>query len=199
MSTINDCEDNGFLKSVNFMVGRFQPLTMGHIKCCETGYKMNGKPTVLCMIDSKVITINKPFPTYSLYLIYKNFIKTYHPLGIEDIILIKSANIIHVSQQLTKNGYFGDIWLCGSDRVTSYRTMHQNYKDKCLLDKSSNVIEIRRSEKDISATKIRESLKAYDFKRFCDETPFYYYGGEEYAIFIYNQLRKFLTSSSQSI
>ena len=133
-----------------------------------------------------------------MYLIYKNFIDTYHPYGIEDIILVKSANIIHVSEQLAKNGYIGDMWLCGSDRFKSYQLMLNKYKDKCQLAESTDVFEVYRPENEISATKIREYIKVRDFEWFCHGTPFKKYASEEYAAFIYNELCRFMPSLANS-
>lgn len=191
-------KDEIFLKTVNFIVGRFQPLTNGHTKCCESGKNINGRSTVLCMVESDITTPTKPFPTRSMYLIYKNFIDTYHPYGIEDIILVKSANIIHVSEQLAKNGYIGDMWLCGSDRFKSYQLMLNKYKDRCPLAESTDVFEVYRPKNEISATKIREYIKVRDFEWFCHGTPFKKYAGEEYAAFIYNELCRFIPSLANS-
>ena len=41
------------MRRVNVMVGRFQPLTNGHLKCVETAWEKKGVPTVLCMVNTK--------------------------------------------------------------------------------------------------------------------------------------------------
>ena len=40
------------MEKVNILLSRFQPFTLGHLKCCTKVYKQRGIKTVLCVIDN---------------------------------------------------------------------------------------------------------------------------------------------------
>ena len=82
-------------KSVNIIVGRFQPFTQGHMKCVMEAWEKHGVPTVICMIDVKDEKVNgsKPFPSSLLLPIYENALysdmRLYHGLVEQiDIVVI---------------------------------------------------------------------------------------------------------------
>jgi nicotinamide mononucleotide adenylyltransferase len=77
------------MKECNIFIGRFQPLTVGHMKCIIKSYTENRLKTVLFMIDvPEDKTDDKhPFPSDMLIDMYKNIIDGYDCLI--DIIKIK--------------------------------------------------------------------------------------------------------------
>lgn len=153
--------------NVNILVGRFQPLTAGHIKCVEYLSKNVGKnlPTIICMIETKgidkktgKIDPKRPFPTELFIQNYKDIISD--SAGIEDIELIKSADIVKIKEQLEPKGYNIVSWTCGSDRFNDYKRMVDRYAPEIEL------IEIPRTDEDISATKARTALMEDDEEEF---------------------------------
>ena len=64
----------------------------------------------------------------------------------EDIISVKSANIIEISEALDNNGYTGYCWICGSDRSDSYAQMLSKYADRCRLDAFSRTLSFQMIE-----------------------------------------------------
>lgn len=153
--------------NVNILVGRFQPLTAGHIKCVEYLSKNVGKnlPTIVCMIETKgidkktgKIDPKRPFPTELFIQNYKDIISD--SVGIEDIELIKSADIVKIKEQLESKGYNIVSWTCGSDRYNDYKRMVDRYAPEIEL------IEIPRTDEDISATKARSALMEDDEEEF---------------------------------
>ena len=156
--------------NVNILVGRFQPLTAGHIKCVEYLSK-NGKvttknlPTIICMIETKgidkktgKIDPKRPFPTELFIQNYKDILSDC--IGIEGIELIKSADIVKIKEQLELKGYNIVSWTCGSDRYNDYKRMVEKYAPEI------EVIEIPRTDEDISATKARTALMENDEEEF---------------------------------
>jgi hypothetical protein len=150
------------MKEINIMVGRFQPLTNGHLSCVETAYKKLGIPTVLCMIgvDENKIDEKHPFPTTLLEPLYKEILGTNKM--IEDIIIIKSADIVKISEILYDKGYVIRSWTCGTDRYIPYKKMADKYAEQAKLHKDMEVIEIHRNDDDVSATQARVALKTGD-------------------------------------
>lgn len=151
------------MKQVNIIVGRFQPITIGHIKCAIEAFDKNGEHrTVLCMIDTpdSKVDARHPFPSSMLMPIYKSmFLKSRDKSHcIEDIILVKNADIIKITDTLRAQGYEPISWSCGTDRYDSYVSMVERYKEKAGLTNDFKVIEIKRTDDDVSATKLRKAL-----------------------------------------
>lgn len=147
-------------QKVNILVGRFQPFTMGHYKCVKEAYKETGLKTMVIMIDTPEAKIDKkhPFSTDFLLPLYNIMFKDPYFRYIEGIITVKNANIITISEELDKKGYIIGSWTCGTDRYDSYNKMSVKYKSEANLPDDFKLIEIKRSDEDISATKVRQSL-----------------------------------------
>lgn len=154
------------MEQVNIIIGRFQPLTKGHLKCIEQAYKEINKSTVICMIDTIESKADErhPFPSILLLPLYKQLLRS-NKL-VRDIVLVKNANIVQIVPQLREEGYEPISWACGTDRVDSYQRMVDRYGEKIGLSDNFKIIEIKRTDEDISATKCREALLKNDPKTF---------------------------------
>ena len=69
-------------------------------------------------------------------------------------------------------GYEIASWVCGTDRYNSYKRMADTYNEKAHLAKDFQMIEIARSDDDVSATKVREALHNGNYKEFAKLMPF---------------------------
>lgn len=159
------------MKQVNITIGRFQPITNGHMACVEVAYKKFGIPTIICMMD---VPDNKadekhPFPSSMLLPIYKELFEKNNM--VEDIILVKSADIVKIGEILYDMGYEIRSWSCGTDRLATYTRMSTNYAEKAHLAKDFEMIEVKRADEDISATKVRQAILDNDYKTFVAMTP----------------------------
>lgn len=159
------------MKRVNIMIGRFQPITNGHMKCVDYAWDKLHVPTIIAMINTKDEKVDEkhPFPSSMLLPIYEKVFEK-NP-RIEKIILIKSANIVEIGEILHEEGYEICSWTCGSDRLESYQKMSDKYHDKAHLSDDFQMLEIKRGDDDISATKAREALLNDDKKTFSSLTP----------------------------
>lgn len=160
------------LKQVNIVIGRFQPLTLGHLKCVEQAWKLLNIPTVICMINTPDNKVDErhPFPTSLTLPIYKDLIKDIP--HIEDIVLVKNADIVAIGDMLKNMGFIVRAWSCGSDRIKSYTDMAERYGEKAGLDADFEMIEIERGDEDISATKVRKALADNNKREFYALTPY---------------------------
>ena len=79
---------------VNIIVGRFQPITKGHLKCIKYIWEKYNTPTVILMIDTKVPNERHPFTSNVLVPMYKELFKS-SPM-IADILLVKNADIVMI-------------------------------------------------------------------------------------------------------
>ena len=160
------------LWKVNIVVGRFQPLTLGHIACAKEAERRFDRPTVLCMINTPATKTDEkhPFPTDVFYPIYWDVCKRYK--FIEDIVIVPSADIVKISQILAEKGLRIGSWTCGTDRYKDYKRMVDKYSEAANLPDDFELIEVKRTAEDISATKARQALIDGDRKTFNKITPF---------------------------
>lgn len=138
------------MEKVNILLSRFQPFTLGHLKCCTKVYKQRGIKTVLCVIDNVKPKESCPFRTKAIWTGLKNIVKNHEE--IIDIVLIKSVDILKIGQAIGAKGYEIVSWCCGTDRFNDYSKMCKKYTP------SVEVIEIKRDESSISATQVRDAI-----------------------------------------
>lgn len=155
------------MKKVNIILGRFQPITLGHMKMVEELYKINGYPTVFCMVSNKKFDKKHPF---SDELINKQFCEI-RDEKIAGKVYVKNADIVKFAEELHINNYEPYLWAAGSDRYVAYKKQSDGYKEKANLLSEFDVVEIKRDDEDISATKVRESIANGDLKEFIKMTP----------------------------
>ena len=166
------------MNQVNIVVGRFQPFTKGHLACVEEAFTKKHLNTVLVMIETPESKVDKkhPFPSTLLLDIYKGLVKENH---IDDIVLVKNADIVKIAGVLREKHYQIASWTCGTDRVNDYTRMAKNYGEKAGLAGNFEIIEVKRGDDDISATKVRQALTDDDFETFAKLTTF---GKKEFDI-----------------
>ena len=160
------------MKKVNITIGRFQPFTKGHMKCVEEAYKELNVPTIVCMINVKDEKVDEkhPFPSSLILPLYNEAFK--NDKMIEKFVLVRNANIVEIGEMLYNDGYEIVSWTCGTDRIESYQKMANKYAEQSHLSPDFKMIEIKRSDEDISATKVRQALADDDKKTFDKMTPF---------------------------
>ena len=147
------------LPKVNIMVGRFQPITTGHLRCMKEVQKRTGNPLIICMIDTPMDKLDKKHPFPSEFLITH-----YDSLPVKDIVLVKNANIVQIAEQLSDYQISG--WVCGTDRYDSYKKMAEKYKDESNLADDFEMIEIKRGDDDESASKLRQFILDENYNEF---------------------------------
>ena len=155
----------------NIIIGRFQPLTDGHMKCIEAAWKELGIGTVICLVDTpeNKVDARHPFSTSVLLPIYNELKDTFK--YINDIVVVKNADIVKIGEAVNDK-YEIKSWTCGTDRIDSYTKMSTNYKDQAGLAPDFQMIEVKRGDGDISATKVRKALLDGDVKTFNRLTPY---------------------------
>lgn len=159
------------MKRVNIVVGRFQPFTAGHYVCVETAKKLKGLSTVICMINTPESKVDKrhPFTTDLLLYLYNELFSS-DPY-IEKVVPVKNADIVAIGEELRRYGYEIAAWTCGTDRYDTYSAMASKYHDKAGLTDDFEVIEVKRTDEDISATKARSYLLEDDKQAFFSMMP----------------------------
>lgn len=146
------------MKKVNICLGRFQPFTAGHYKCVEAAWKAKHLPTVICMINVSAAKVDKrhPFPSEMLVEAYNDLFSS--DSKIMEVIPVRSADIVTIGKTLAASGYEIGSWTCGTDRIDDYTRMSTKYGEKAGLADDFEMIEVPRTDEDISATKARTCL-----------------------------------------
>ena len=155
--------------SVNIMVGRFQPFTLGHLKCLKGIKNALGVPTLLCVIpgngDDK-----HPFMGNVQDEMYER-LKEANPDLIADVAYVKNAFLEAWVIAAKERGLEPVSWTCGNDRIEAYRSMVQKHGEKYGLSPEFQVYLVDRGDDNISATSVRESLLAGNKEKFMAEMP----------------------------
>ncbi len=159
------------MEKVNVIVGRFQPLTLGHLKGAEEVWNKYGIRTVFCIVNTPESKLNEKHPFPSDLIIEQN-----EMLGREEYFggfaPIINADIGKIAKVCRDIGKEPVMWTCGSDRVKAYeKQCVQKYIDMYDLDPEIRVHEIKRTDEDISASKVRECISKNDYKGYCKLMP----------------------------
>lgn len=155
------------MENVNILIGRFQPFTLGHLKCCEAIYKDRKLKTVLLVIDTKKTDKRHPFLTDMLWSSFQKLKSKY----VADVIRVKDADIVKNAPLVREHGFEPVTWTCGTDRLEAYRKFVKNYGEQAELVPNFEVFEIPRTDSDISATDVRNAIKNGDQNEFERMTP----------------------------
>ena len=138
--------------------GRFQPPTLGHLKAIEQAYKKFRKPVAIVMVKGGKSKI--PFDAKIQKKVFKAMLGSIPHIFIEE----DSGFIGNFVDKLRKDNKEPIAIFTGTDRVKSYQGQIDRYKEK--LNLNIKVHEIQRGDEDVSATKVRNALKADDFEAF---------------------------------
>ena len=158
-------------KPVNIFVGRFQPFTLGHVKVFEKMYKQNGLPVVVFLVrGGKADPEKRPFDETLQQAMFAKMAKQYPFL--ETAIVVPNGAIDTLYAH-ARPAYEPMMWGFGTDRKKSYNAMitKDRYRQELDVDPSFKGFEIKRTDDNISASKVRNALKIDDEKAFQKMTP----------------------------
>lgn len=161
------------VKKVNIITGRFQPFTKGHAKIFEQMYKENGLPTVIFLVKSKNQDPKKnPFDTDTQMTLFSAMKKEY-PNLLEACYVIEGNVGIDKVFNLLRPAYEPVLWGCGTDRLKAYNYQVEKpeYREQLQCLPEFTTFEIKRTDEDISASKVRESLQIEDEKTYQQMMP----------------------------
>jgi cytidyltransferase-like protein len=147
------CENNG---SVGLMVGRFQPLTKAHTQIIETISKENDSG-IIFLVKGKDSSKDKEKNPFDVE-IQQKLLKAVLP-GNMSIVVLPSGFFVDYINELPESTF--NIY-AGTDRIKAY----ESFTKYMAEGKTLSIKEIVRGDDDISATKVRNSLKEDDIESF---------------------------------
>jgi nicotinamide mononucleotide adenylyltransferase len=158
-------------KPVNIFVGRFQPFTLGHVKVFEQMYKKNGYPVVVFLArGGKPDPEKRPFDEDLQQAMFAEMTKQYPFL--EAAFVVPNAGIDTLFATV-RPVYEPMLWGYGTDRKRAYDVMINNpkYREELGVDPEFTGFEIKRTDDDVSASKVRNALMNSDETTFKKMTP----------------------------
>ena len=161
-----DHQDRGKMP-VNIVIGRFQPPTLGHIKLLRQIHATNDLPVVVIQIRS-ASGKNTPFENETITRIWTDIIKEYK--WIEAVREARTGFIDQILNALRPE-YEPVLWGTGSDRLKDYQRQIDKYGKEANVFPEFKAFEVRRTGKNISATKVREAIASGNEGEFKKMTP----------------------------
>ena len=158
-------------KPVNIFVGRFQPFTLGHVKVFEKMYKENGYPVIVYLVrGGKADPEKRPFDEDLQQAMFAKMAKQYPFL--ETAVVVPNGAIDTLFSN-ARPAYEPMMWGFGSDRKNAYNSMidKKAYREQLGVDPNFKGYEIKRTDDNISASKVRNALERDDEKTFKQMTP----------------------------
>lgn len=161
-------------EKVNMFVGRFQPFTLGHAKVLQSLHDANGLPVVVFLVKSKTVkkedAFKRPYDEAMQMKMFRAVQKEYKFL--KDIIIVPFAAIDTLFNELRPK-YEPVLWGTGTDRMAAYSSQayKDTYRDQLGVLPEFGMHEIHRTDDDISATAVRNSMLSDDKREFERMTP----------------------------
>lgn len=158
-------------KPVNIFVGRFQPFTLGHVKVFEQMYKKNGYPVVVFLVRSgKPDPEKKPFDEDLQQAMFAAMAKQYPFLEAAFVVPNGGIDTLFAA---ARPAYEPMMWGYGTDRKKAYDFMinKPEYRTDLDVDPGFTGFEIKRTDDDVSASKVRKALIIDDESTFKKMTP----------------------------
>ena len=146
-------------------IGRFQPLTIGHVDLYnKSKAKIKNRKVIFVIIRGKKTPKEKsPFPLE----LSKKIIKSCIPNS--EVYEFNTGFIPDIIDELRGKDYEVELVFCGPDRYEGYKKQIERYGD--LLNSHPQIIVFPRDKKKVSGTKVREALKNDDKDTFEKLTP----------------------------
>jgi phosphopantetheine adenylyltransferase len=152
---------------VNIVVGRFQPPTLGHVKLLRQLHAVNSLPVVVVQVRSKSGQ-KTPFDNELITRIWMDITKQYK--FIEGVVETQTGFIYNIIDAL-RPLYEPVLWGTGSDRLKDYEIQISKYGPEANVLKEFQPYEVKRTGKNISATKVREAILEDNQNEFKKLTP----------------------------
>jgi len=157
-------ETNPGKQKVNFIVGRFQPPTLGHFKVIEQIYKQNRLPVLILTVRAKKRDPEKlPFDDSTIEAMFQT-LQSQYPKIIAGYCEINTAAIDIIINKMRPD-FEPVLWGTGSDRLKGYGAQIKRYTDYPGFP-DIKMYEIKRTDKHISASKVRQAIRDDDIMKF---------------------------------
>lgn len=161
--------DQGKLKDVNLIVGRFQPFHNGHLKMAKFLKEKNGNPAVAVVVYPGNNKSGKsPFSEDTIKKYMDGVVRD--EKEIVDYIIVQRGLIGSAIVKLLDKGYKAKLVGAGEDRMNDYTKQIEYVKKSDIGDKMQD-LKLVETPRVTSATKVREAIKDGDYTGFKKLVP----------------------------
>lgn len=163
-SGISEKEEEGKLKDVNLLVGRFQPFHNGHLKMVKFLKEKNDLPSVAVVVYPGHNKSGKsPFGEKTIQKYMDGIVRD--EKDIVDYIIVQRGLIGSAIVKLLEKGYKPQLIGAGEDRINDY-TKQIEYVKKSDIGDQMQDLKLVETPRVTSATKVREEIKKGDYSGF---------------------------------
>jgi hypothetical protein len=154
---------------INLLIGRFQPITIGHIKCAEALMQKNGKPVVLVAIKPQKPNLNSPFSVAETKMFLEKT-QQYYPEIIHSVKLIPQGGIEEVLQSLDSN-LVPLLWGASPKRIDDYAIQYDYIKKRKIPIKLNSKFKLIELPSFIDSKEVIEAIREENFEKFKKLVP----------------------------
>ena len=150
-------------KSVNVLIGRFQPFHLGHLKMAKKLKEKNNLPSfVVVVYPGHNKSGNSPFDERVIKQYMEAVIKD-NPDDLVDYIVVDRGLVGSIINKLVGMGLEPHLIASGDDRKDYYEKQIEYIKRSDLIDKLPKDFGLEVTPRFTSATEVRDKLKGEDF------------------------------------
>lgn len=161
--------DNGKLKDVNLIVGRFQPFHDGHLKMAKFLKEKNGNPSVAVVVYPGHNKSGKsPFSEDTIKKYMSGVANS--EKEIVDYIIVQRGLVGSAIVKLLDKGYRTKLVGAGEDRIDDYTKQIEYVKKSDIADQMQD-LKLIQTPRVTSATKVREAISMGDYTEFKKLVP----------------------------
>lgn len=152
---------------VNILIGRFQPLHNGHIKCAESLKENNGKKVVLVAIVNP--SRNSAFSDRTVRILLEKAQQSMPDL-IKDVKLVSSDSIKDIMEVILPE-YSPILWGSAERRIKDYVLQLDYLKKRNVNLRISNDFKLVQLPSYLESKKVRQMISSNDFNSFKESVP----------------------------
>jgi len=157
---------------LGLIVGRFQPFTTGHLLLIRELYSKIKTTIVIGIVEGSLSSKNKDQNPLTFQQRADLIKKVLEKTNIPYVILKFNSGYLPDALSVINNSV-GDFELlymsCGTDRMKDYTRLLDKAKEEFNFE--YELIELKRTDADISASKVRDAIKSNDFVFYSENTP----------------------------
>ncbi len=154
---------------VNILIGRFQPVTMGHIKAAKALKEKNKKPVVFVAIKEESSNKKSPFSLLSTRTMLNKVQQEYSDL-IKDILIIPKGQITEIIKELRPK-YEPILWGTSERRLRDYALQFDYIKKRDIPLRISKEFKLVELPSYIKSEDVIDLIKRSEFDEFKKVTP----------------------------
>lgn len=166
----NDSEDSNDDKSINVIMGRFQPFHNGHLKMVNFLKEKNDKKTFIIVVHPGHNKSGKSPFDKNIVKMYMDEITENHD-NIEGYLFVSSGLLGSAIAKLIDKGYNPLLIGAGADRMEDYEKQMDYIKVSDVKDKLDSSFSLLETPRTSSSTKVRNILREKDYNSFKKLVP----------------------------